>query len=158
MQRVAAKWHNAFSRTLVLQSPDEPLHHRDASVFADGAVSRRLDALSFDPASECLAIENAVPVADDVFGRGALVNRPSQERADGPAIWPVAEDTDVHDAARVMVDDNSDPPTKGPALGNRLGKPRGTKTRASRHGREVNVPDVVGSFPRDHATCGFGFR
>ena len=63
--------HMNLARTLGFERPDRPLHHCDASVFADGTVPRRLDALAPDPFPEGVAVKDTVAIADDVFGRRA---------------------------------------------------------------------------------------
>ena len=113
------------SRALVLQTSDQTLDHGDAAVLADSTVSRRLDALAFDPTPKRVAVEDAGSVTDDVFWRRiGTTDRPSQKDAHGTTVWPVGKDADVDDPAREMVDDDSDPPTKRPALRQRARQPR----------------------------------
>ena len=113
------------SRVLVLYASDQTLDHGDAAMLADGTVSRRLDAFAFDPTTKRVAIEDAVPVTDDVFWRRVgTTDRPSQEDAHGTTVWPVGNDADVDNSAREMVDDDSDPPTKRPALRQSERQPR----------------------------------
>ena len=81
------------SRALVLDRPDEAFDHGDASVLADGTIPRGLNALAFDPTSKCVAVEDAVTIADDVLrcGAGAADCSP-QASAHIPATRPVGED------------------------------------------------------------------
>ena len=68
------------SRALVLQTSDQTLDHGDAPVLADSTVSRRLDALAFDPTPKRGAVEGAVSITDDVLGwRVGTTDRPSQK-------------------------------------------------------------------------------
>ncbi len=113
------------SPALVLQTSDQTLDHGDAAVLADSTVSRRLDALAFDPTPKRGAVEDAVSVTDDVLGwRVGTTDRPSQKDAHGTAVWPVGKDADIDNPTREMVDDDSDPPTKRPALWQSERQPR----------------------------------
>ena len=88
------------SRALVLQTSDQTLDYGDAAVLADSTVSRRLDALAFDPTPKRGAVEDAVSVTDDVLGwRVGTTDRPSQKDAHGTTVWPVGKDTDVDNSA-----------------------------------------------------------
>ena len=88
------------SRALDLHRLDHALNHSDAAVLTDCSIARRLDAPTFDPAAEALAVEDAVPVTDDVLGRSShATNRSAQEGANGTAIRPRGKDADVHDTA-----------------------------------------------------------
>ena len=87
-----------LSRALVLDGQDQSLHHGNAAVFADGTVAGWLDDFSFYPAPERIAIEDTVPVADDVLWRSScLTDRLAQQTADGAAVGPIGEDPDLHD-------------------------------------------------------------
>ena len=88
------------SRALVLQTSDQTLDYGDAPVLADSTVSRRLDALAFDPTPKRGAVKDAVSVTDDVLGwRVGTTDRPSQEDAHGTTVWPVGKDADVDNPA-----------------------------------------------------------
>ena len=68
---LAAFGHMNLARTLGFERPDRPLHDGNASVLTDSAVPWRLDAFALHPFSECIAVEDTVTIADDVFGRRA---------------------------------------------------------------------------------------
>lgn len=105
------------SSAFVFQCEDQPLHHGDAAVFADGSVAGWLDAFTFHPASECIAMENAVPVADDVLWRSPyLTDRVPQHRANRAAVGVIGKDSKLHDPPRIVIDNHRTPPAKGPAL------------------------------------------
>lgn len=105
------------SSAFILDRPDQTFDNGNAAVFADGAVSRRLDALAFHPASEWVAVENAVPITDDVFWRRVRATyRPSQDSAYGATVRTVGKNANAHDAAREMIHDDRQPPTKRPTL------------------------------------------
>ena len=109
---------NQYSASaLVLQAFDQTLDHGDAAMLADSTVSRRLDAFAFDPTSKSVAVEDAVPVADDVLWNGAgAPRRAPQESAYIPATRSIGEDADTHRTARSMIHDNRNPMAEGPPL------------------------------------------
>ena len=57
------------SSALVLHALDHTFNHGDASMLADRAVPRRLDALALDPTPKGTAVKDGVPVTDNVFRR-----------------------------------------------------------------------------------------
>ena len=62
----ASQRYRDSSRQLVFDRSDAPLHNSDAAMLAYRAIARWLDAVTFPPISESLAIEDAVPVTDVV--------------------------------------------------------------------------------------------
>ena len=119
------------SGALVLDRSDEAFHYGNAPVLADGAVSRRADAFPLNPPPERFAVEDAISIADEVPGRGVgRTDCSAQERADGTAVWLLGENAHVDDPAREMVDNDSDPPTKRPALWQGERQPRCPQPRA----------------------------
>jgi len=64
---VAAQRNEDSSSAFILKGPDHSLNNGNTAVFADGTISRWLDAFAFDPPPESVAVEDAVSVADDVF-------------------------------------------------------------------------------------------
>ena len=93
-------WYDNLPCAFVFHRQDEPLHHGDAAVFADAAVTGWFDAFAFHPASKRTAVEDAFFVANDVFRRSAyLTDRLSQQGADGAAVGPIGEEPDLQDSA-----------------------------------------------------------
>ena len=97
---VTAQRDEDSSSIFILDRSDQTFNDGDAAVFADGAIARRLDAFAFDPPPERVAVEDAVPVTDDIFwGRVGVTYRPSQESAYGATVRAVGRDANAHDAA-----------------------------------------------------------
>ena len=97
---ITAQRYEHSTSAFLFDRPDETFNDGDAAVLADGAIARRLDALTFHPASERVAIEDAVSVTDDVFWRRiGPTHRPSQKRTYGATVRRVGKDANAHDAA-----------------------------------------------------------
>ena len=88
------------SSAFILDRPDQTFDNGDAAVFSHGAVPRRLNAFAFDPPPERVAVEDAVPITDDVFWRRVRATyRPSQDSAYGATVRAVGKNANAHDAA-----------------------------------------------------------
>jgi hypothetical protein len=77
--------------TLCLQRQNHAFHDSYATVLTRLAVPWCLDALALHPASECVTVEDAVAVADDVLrlprSPDGPSRRPSQEAMVGAVTW-----------------------------------------------------------------------
>ncbi len=88
------------SSAFILDRADQTFDNGDATVLAHGAVARRLNAFAFDPPPERVAVEDAVPITDDVLRRRvSATDRPSQEGAYGATVRAAGEDANAHDTA-----------------------------------------------------------
>ena len=155
--RLTAQRNQYLTCALILERPDQSLHHGNAAVLTDRAVARWRDGSAFGPLPKSVAIKDPVSIADDVFRRRAgASNRSSQKSANRTAVRPLSEDADVHDATRVVVDHDCHPPAERPAMRQRRRQPHGPESRADRHGRKIYMPHMVRFFRRHHATAGFG--
>jgi hypothetical protein len=78
----------------------------------------------------------------------------TEERPDLPRCRLTSEDRHTHGASRVVIQHDSNPPTKGPALRKRKGEP-GCPQSAVREGhhREIDVPNVIGICCGDDPAC-----
>ena len=132
MARLPSERNKKLTGALVLDGSDGPLHDRNAAVLADSTVARWLNASAFRPAPESIAIEDRISIADDIPGRRAGARDGStQKSADLAAIRPCDEDTDVHEAARIVVDYHRHPPAERPALRQRAWQPRSPESTVS---------------------------
>ena len=96
----AAHGYDQPPSAFVFQRQDEPLHHGEAAVPPNRAITRRFDAFSFHPAAKRVAVEDTFSVANDVLRCSAcLMDRLTQEGADSAAVGPVREGPDLHDPA-----------------------------------------------------------
>ena len=76
---VKSQWNEDSSRAFILNGADQTFNNSDTAVFADGPIARWLDALTSYPLPKSAAVEDPVPVADDVLWRRAVVTyRPFQ--------------------------------------------------------------------------------
>lgn len=57
--------------------------------------------------------------------------------------WLCAADREAHDASRVVVDNNSEPPAEGLNPGQKEGKPRGPEAQGSGNRRQFDVPEAI---------------
>jgi len=95
---VALHWRHDLPRAFVFHGSDRTLDDCDAAVLSNSTVSRRANASAFHPTPECVAVEDAVAVADNISGCGAgAVNRAPKERADCATVRAFRKDADVHD-------------------------------------------------------------
>ena len=84
--------------TLVIERENDSLNDGNATVLANRAIAWRLDAGALDPAPKCVAVEDAISVANDVLGRQAsLADHPSQESAHSTAVGPIGKYADSGD-------------------------------------------------------------
>ena len=128
---VKSKRNENSSRAFILDCPDHSLNNGNTAVFADGAIARWHDALTFYPSPKGMAVENPIPVTDDMLWRRASTTyRPSQQSADGATIRALGKGADTNNAAREMIHDDYQPPTKRPALWQRERQPRSPKAAA----------------------------
>ena len=117
-KRLVAKWHQMQLAKNLFQCQDEAFHHSDASVLSHSAISGWFDSFVFGPPSKCVAVEGALAVTNDVFGRSShATHRSSQAGADGTAIRPLGKDAARHGATGKMIHSNQHPPAKRPTLG-----------------------------------------
>ena len=63
----AADGYDQPSRAFVFQRKNQPLHHGEAAVLPDRAITGWLDAFAFHPAAKRVAVEDAFSVANDVL-------------------------------------------------------------------------------------------
>ena len=60
--------HKRQASEQALDRQDDSLHHGNRAVLADRSIARPLDALSFAPFSEAVAVELLATIADNVLG------------------------------------------------------------------------------------------
>jgi hypothetical protein len=70
LEGLASVWNQQQAGQQGFQREDESLDHRDAAVFADRPVARRLDALAFAPLPKAFTVKLAASVANDVLWGG----------------------------------------------------------------------------------------
>jgi hypothetical protein len=76
---VTAQRDEDSSRAFIFNGPDHTLNDSDTAVFANGTISRWLNALAVDPLSESVTVQDPIPVTDDVLWcRVTATYRPSQ--------------------------------------------------------------------------------
>ena len=122
-------------------------------MLADGAVAWWPNPIAFDPTTECVAVEDAVAITDDVFRRAGATNRSAQESTQSSAIRLVGEHADIDDAAREMIHDDCHPPAVRPVLRHGERQPTTPETGADRYGCQVDMPDVIGFSGRDNTAA-----
>jgi len=143
-------------RALVFHGLDEAFDHGDASVLPHSAISRA-DSFTATPALEVRAPEDAVLVADQVFGyRASPSDHPPKKAANRERLRPLRKDGKAHCTSRVVVNDHGQPPAEWPALRQRERRPRCPEACARGHGGQVDVPDVVGALGSHDAVVGCG--
>ncbi len=144
--RVAAEGKHTESRQLFLESFDGAFYDGDAAVLADSAPA------GFDPVAPApILVTGTSPklatfVADEMARRRSRsVVSSSKKGAHLGGCRRIPKQRESRDPARVVVDDNPQPPTEWPPLRQCERSPRTPATEQRRNGGEVHVPDVVGA-------------
>jgi hypothetical protein len=107
-----------------LECPNGPFDHGNTTMLTNGPEPGS-NVAPLAPAAISLARpEWAAIVADQMTRRLAGdVNGSAQEDTDVIRIRRAPKERESHDAARIMIEDQCDRPTKGPALRQREGNP-----------------------------------
>src|SRR6266571_5006739 len=132
---------NQSPGALVLDGSDAALDHDEAAVLADGAEPLR-DTATATPALELPGGELAALVGDKALGLMAL-EKALQKLPNCSGGGLAAEDGEARDASRVVIHGNGHPPAERPHLRQGEGTPRGPEPGGGRHGREIDVPEVI---------------
>ena len=141
---IATQRYQNVTDALGLKRQYEAFDDSDAPVLADLAVTWRLDPFAFDPASERVTVEDAVSVADDVLRLPVPTDGSSQERTELLLRGMVGERSDPHHTAAEVIHNDANPPTKWALLRYRQRQPRNPEAQTGGHGRQVDMPDIVG--------------
>jgi hypothetical protein len=153
------KRHEHATEAFVLHASNEAFDQRDAPVFADRAKAR-LDVAATTPVDIGFPKLDAA-VRDHVLGTVADALHSAFEHL-GHLLgrWFLTEDREADGSTGEVVDHHGDPPTEGPADGQREGKPGNTEPRAGGHQRKVHIPNMVRVLGRDRPSgsrCGDGW-
>ena len=89
-------------------------------------------------------------------GATRALDRASEKRPDLFGRRLAAKNGRSHQAARIVIDDHRHPPAERPALRQRQRRPGNPEPAADRHGRQIDVPDVVGTLCGHTAGDRFG--
>lgn len=128
-----------------LQRTEETLDDRGGAQRISCGVSK-LDVLVGAPGSESLAVELGTEVGDEILRRVFFgFDRIFEKVADFTGSRQLLEELIGDDSSREMIDDESGPPAKGPALRKREGKPWRPETAAGRDGGQVELPQMMRS-------------
>jgi hypothetical protein len=113
LQRATDEWHERQqSRAFILQRADEPFDHCDTSRFAHGAVAVA-DAAAATPGLETVADELSAAIADEICGCSADANDHSAKEAANVFRSRLSpEQRQAHGAARIVIEDDREPPTE----------------------------------------------
>jgi hypothetical protein len=143
----AQQWkHGQHAGATLLERADEAFTNGDASRLADGAAALA-DGMTATPGFESGAGELRAAVRDQVFGRCSdASNGMAKELTGLLGGGLLAEHGHAQDAAGVMVHNNSNPPTKRPALRQGHWQPGRPEAATSGHRSKIDMPDVVRTF------------
>ena len=152
-QRLGVQRNDDLSKMLVLHRADEPLDHGDAPFLSDCAKARA-DARAAAPATIAVAELRAL-VADEMARRATGARDRCVENLLGLfRARLLSEDGESDDGARVVVDDDGDPPREWPSLHDRGRNPRRPESAEGGDDGQVDVPHVL-RVAREHASpCG----
>jgi len=148
-------------RALVLHRLDESLDDGEAAVLPDGAESL-LDAATAAPRDERVGGELRTVIGDEVAG--PMADLPAESVQEGRHLAGgrlLLEVRGSHGTSRKVIDDDRDPPTERPALGNGERPPGDPESADGGNGRQVEMPNAIGAFGGDdpglRRSAGYGF-
>jgi hypothetical protein len=139
------------SRALGFERSHAALDYRQASMLVERPESE-LYPPTPTPPPECLRSELLAPVGNEMarprtrFAENSIEEVPNCRRR-----WLRAIDGESHQTPGEMIDDGGNPPAEWPDLRQCAGEPGNPETECGRHGRQIDVPQVIGVSGGDRA-------
>ncbi len=139
---IARKRDHDTPQPFVLQRSEEPFDDRDATKLTHGTIARSC-ALALTPILEFIGEELGALVAHQVLWSGVFAHGSSEKGAHFEGRGLLRENSEAHEAPRIVVHRTGDPPAEWPGLQQCKRRPRCPEPRRGWHHRQVDVPNVV---------------